>query len=103
MDNEKGLSIEINQAIAKGTYSNLTIIAHSRNEFVIDFVSKLPGYPKGQITDRMILSPETAKRFLLALQDNIGKYEANFGQINLGEPKATFNLSDFGKGNGTKS
>ena len=38
MDNEKNLSIEIKQDVAKGTYSNLSIITHSKSEFVIDFV-----------------------------------------------------------------
>ncbi len=103
MDNEKNLSIEIKQDVAKGTYSNLSIITHSKSEFVIDFVSRLPGMPKAQVTDRIIMTPENAKRFFLALQDNIGKYEANNGTINLGEPKATFHFGDFNNGNGTKS
>ena len=112
MDNEKNLSIEIKQDVAKGTYSNLSIITHSKSEFVIDFVSRLPGMPKAQVTDRIIMTPENAKRFFLALQDkrfflalqdSIGKYEANNGTINLGEPKATFHFGDFNNGNGTKS
>ena len=103
MDNEKGFSIELKQDVAKGTYSNLAIITHSKNEFIIDFVSRLPGMPKAQITDRIIMTPESTKRLLLALQDNVGKYEAANGQIDLGEPKATFHLSDFGNGNGAKS
>jgi hypothetical protein len=29
----------------------------------------------------VILSPQHAKRFVAALQDNIGRYEQNFGEI----------------------
>lgn len=102
MDNEKGLSLELKQDVAKGTYSNLAIITHSKSEFIIDFASMLPGLPKPEITNRIIMNPEHAKRLLLALQDNIAKYESQFGRIELGEPKATFPVGGFGS-NGTKS
>ena len=39
MDNEKGLSIELKQDVAKGSYSNLAIITHSHSEFIIDFAT----------------------------------------------------------------
>lgn len=105
MDNEKGLSIELKQDVAKGSYSNLAIITHSRSEFIIDFATMLPGLPKPEVTNRIIMTPEHAKRLFLALQDNISKYEAQNGQITLSEgPKATFPMSGFGPGNNnTKS
>ena len=37
---------------------------------------------------------------LMALQDNINKYEANVGQINVGGPKLTFPM---GGGNGNRN
>ena len=54
------------------------------------------------------MTPEHAKRLLNALFDNISKYEANFGLIDLeGQPKnqgGTFNLGGFGPiGGGSKS
>lgn len=55
------------------------------------------------------MTPEHAKRLLNALMDNVTKYEAQFGLINLGggQPQGggTFNLGDlpnFGP-NGAKS
>lgn len=75
------LSIEIKPDMARGVYSNLALITHSPTEFVVDFVSNLPGYPKPEVVSRVIMTPETAKRLMLALQDNISKYEAQFGQI----------------------
>lgn len=93
------LKIEVKQEIAKGTYSNLAIITHSRSEFIIDFATMLPGLPKPEVTNRIVMTPEHAKRLFLALQDNINKYESANGQISLGEPKATFNMGNFGGGN----
>ncbi len=75
------LDIEINDQIAQGTYSNLTIISHSTSEFVLDFVRLMPGQPKGQVKSRIIVTPENAKRLLHALQDNILRYEQMVGKI----------------------
>ena len=99
------ISLEIKPEIAKGTYSNLAIISHSQSEFIIDFATTLPGLPKPEISNRIIMTPEHARRLLNALADNINKFEDKFGKISLGgEPKGTFNLSDFGNlGGGSKS
>jgi hypothetical protein len=68
------ISIELNEEVAQGVYSNLAVITHSASEFVIDFVRIMPGIPKAQVKSRIILTPEHAKRLLAALQDNITKY-----------------------------
>lgn len=99
MENGKEIKIEIKPEIAKGTYSNLAIITHSHSEFIIDFATMLPGLAKPEIGNRIIMTPEHAKRLYLALQDNINKYENQHGQITLGgEPKATFPMGGFGGG-----
>ncbi|MCQ2165375.1 MAG: DUF3467 domain-containing protein [Bacteroidales bacterium] len=107
MDNNetKQVSIDLKPEIAKGSYSNLAIISHSPSEFVIDFATILPGMPKPDVSNRIVMNPEHAKRLLAALSDNISKYENQFGPIRFsGEPKGTFNLSDFGPiNNGSKS
>lgn len=103
MANEKEFKIEIKPETAKGSYSNLAIITHSHSEFIIDFATMLPGLPKPEVANRIIMTPEHAKRLFLALQDNITKYESQNGLIVLGgEPKATFPMGGFG-GNGAKS
>ena len=84
MNNEKkGINIELNDEIAQGTYANLAIIAHSSSEFVIDFARILPGIPKPSVKSRIIMSPEHAKRLLLALNENIQRFERQHGSINL--------------------
>ncbi len=75
------LNIEISEEMAEGTYANLAIITHSHAEFVIDFVSVMPGTPKSKVKSRIIFTPMHAKRFLKALEDNVNRYEAANGTI----------------------
>ena len=75
------INIELSEEVAQGVYSNLAIITHSSSEFVLDFVRIMPGLPKAKVKSRVILTPEHAKRLLLALQDNIQKYESVNGVI----------------------
>jgi hypothetical protein len=79
--NQGQISIELNEEVAQGTYSNLAVITHSASEFVVDFIRIMPGIPKAQVKSRIILTPEHAKRLVAALQDNISKYEAVHGTI----------------------
>lgn len=80
---ENQISIELSQEIAEGTYANLAIITHSNSEFVIDFVRMMPGIPKANVKSRIILTPEHAKRLMLALTDNIQKFESINGKIKI--------------------
>jgi ribonuclease BN (tRNA processing enzyme) len=75
------LNIEISEEVADGTYSNLVIITHSHAEFIVDFVSVMPGMPKSKVKSRIILTPQHAKRFLKALDDNIQRFEEAHGDI----------------------
>jgi hypothetical protein len=79
--NQNQISIELNEEIAQGTYSNLAVITHSASEFVVDFIRIMPGIPKAQVKSRIILTPEHAKRLVAALEDNILKYESVHGTI----------------------
>ena len=73
------LNIELSEEIAQGIYSNLAVISHSSSEFIVDFIRLMPGVPKAKVQSRIILTPEHAKRLLSALQDNLAKYESQFG------------------------
>ena len=44
------INIELDETTAQGIYSNLAIINHSQSEFVVDFVSVMPGVPKSKAT-----------------------------------------------------
>ena len=43
---QKQLNIVIDESVANGTYSNLAIINHSNSEFIVDFITVMPGAPK---------------------------------------------------------
>ena len=79
------MQIELKEDIAEGTYSNLAIIAHSTSEFVFDFVRMMPGVNKAKVKSRIVMTPEHAKRLAMALQDNLMRYEAQFGEIRMPE------------------
>ncbi len=82
--NQKGqLQIEVSPEMAQGVYSNFAIISHTSSEFVVDCAQMMPGVPKAIVRSRVILSPEHAKRLAMALQENIVKYEQEFGRIEL--------------------
>ena len=70
------INIELDEQVAEGIYSNLAIINHSNSEFVVDFVTLMPGVPKAKVKSRIILTPQHAKRFLKALNENIHRFEA---------------------------
>lgn len=91
---ENQLSIELSEEMAEGTYSNLAIITHSNAEFVIDFIRVMPGVPKAKVKSRIVLTPQHAKRLLLALNDNITKFEEMHGtiEINDGFPPIPMNF-----------
>ena len=79
--NQKQVNIELPEEIAEGIYSNLAIISHSHSEFVVDFIRLVPNVPKAKVKSRVILTPQHAKRFMKALQDNVRKFEGQFGPI----------------------
>ena len=79
--NPNQLNIELSEEVAQGIYSNLAIITHSTSEFVVDFVRVMPGIPKAGVKARIVLTPEHAKRLLMALQENVKKYESQHGPI----------------------
>ncbi len=78
---EQQINVEISEEMAEGIYSNLAMIAHSNSEFVLDFIRLMPGVPKAKVKARIIITPEHAKRLVLALKDNIRKYEETYGFI----------------------
>ena len=78
---DQKINIELDQEVAEGIYSNLAIINHSVSEFIVDFVSLMPGSPKAKVKSRIILSPQHAKRIKTALEDNIERFEKSNGKI----------------------
>ncbi|MDO4820352.1 MAG: DUF3467 domain-containing protein [Prevotella sp.] len=97
MNSDNEYQLNLPEDVMLGNYSNLAVISHSPSEFVIDFARMAPGLKKATVCDRIILAPEHAKRLLLALQDNIRKYEQMYGPIQLkgqgNRPIAPFDIN----------
>ncbi|TAK14530.1 MAG: DUF3467 domain-containing protein [Anaerolineae bacterium] len=73
-------------------YANMVRIAHTPAELVFDFARMLPGDAVPTVQARVLMSPLGAKLFLNALTENLAKYEASFGPIQIPHQQS---LADF--------
>ena len=82
---EMKIEIKVEDKDATGHFANFANIAHSPEEFIMDFLFINPTPPPGfgKLISRIILTPSHAKRLLAALQDNIRKYESVNGEIRM--------------------
>ncbi len=74
------LPVEI-PADLQETYSNFALIQHTASEFILDFARIMPNVPKARVGARVVTTALHAKLLLRALQENIDRYEAQFGTI----------------------
>ena len=81
---EMKLQVILDEETAQGQYVNMATVTHTETEFTLDLIYVQPQQPKAKVRSRVITSPKHLKRLLLALQDNVRKYEAQFGPIELG-------------------
>lgn len=76
-----------------GQYSNLVVVHHNAEEFTLNFIYLFPTVPQGKLVASMIVSPTHAKRLMRALEENMARYEAQFGAVPEGpEPGPTPNV-----------
>ncbi len=83
---EQQIAVQIDPKSGEGVYSNLMMITHRKEEFILDFMFLQPqraerGRSVATLRSRVITSPEHAKRILRALQENVARYEASYGEI----------------------
>ena len=64
-------------------YSNTVMITHTASEVIFDFIQVLPSDDRARLQKRVMMTPMHSKLFLNALQENITKYEANHGKIDV--------------------
>ncbi len=81
--NQQSISIDLSDKEAEGTYSNLTLVASSQAEFVIDFARLVPGAPKAKVFSRIIMTPMALKALQINLTGNLNRYERMYGEIKL--------------------
>lgn len=76
----KSLNVEMPAGL-EPIYANFALISHSPSEIIMDLAQMLPNQPQVRVKARVVVTPLNAKLLLGALQDNLAKYEANFGEI----------------------
>ncbi len=77
------VNIEIGEKEAEGIYANLVLVAHSATEIIMDFARIMPGAPKTRVQARIIMTPTHAKLLQKTLDENLKKFEKQFGEIKI--------------------
>jgi hypothetical protein len=80
------IHLQLDDSTSNGVYVNMAMLHHNETEFAIDFIYVQPQAAKAIVRARVINSPKHMKRFLLALQENVAKYESQFGKIDVSGP-----------------
>jgi len=80
------LQVQLDDDVSQGMYVNMAMVNHNETEFTFDFIFVQPQQPKAKVRARMITSPKHAKRFMMALQDNLAKFEERFGKLDVSGP-----------------
>ena len=84
------IEMQMDETIAQGMYINVALIHHDENEFTLDLLYMPPHSRRATVRARAISSPKHTKRLLNALQEQIRRYEARFGTIDIsGKDPAT--------------
>lgn len=76
---ESKINVKATEDMLKGVYANLLVITHSKEEYLLDFMTVVGG--EGSLVARVFMSPGHLKRTIKALEENLSKYEQKFGAI----------------------
>lgn len=80
---EQQMQVKVTDEVLKGVYSNMMQVAHTPEEFILDFMNIVP--PAGILNARVIIAPAHMKRIAAALEDNLKRYEEQYGKIKVSE------------------
>ena len=91
MDIPKGepqsMQINTSDEISRGRHSNSMLVAHGPEEFIVDWLLQSPN--GAHLVSRIIVTPGHMKRIVKALEENLFRYEQNFGEIKMAESPTT--------------
>ncbi len=83
------INLEVGDKESEGIYSNFVVISHSLSEFVLDFARVLPGVPKSKVFARIVMTPSNVRALLNALEQNVKKFEEQYGKIRMAPGDST--------------
>lgn len=81
--NNQKRELKISDNIPGGEYANLVQVGHNKEEFRLMFAHIFE--PTGKVVGKITTSPGHFKRMLGAMQENLKKYEEQFGNIEQSE------------------
>jgi len=73
-----------------GTYANMVMLSHNQNEMFFDFIQMIPHDARARVQERIVMTPTHAKMFLQALQTNMSRFEARFGEVEVPQRPQSF-------------
>ena len=79
MDDKNQVEIKITDNFAGGEYANAMQVVHGKEEFILTFFNIVA--PAGRVCAKVITSPGHIKRMIAALDENLKKYETQFGSV----------------------
>ncbi|RLC39204.1 DUF3467 domain-containing protein [Candidatus Falkowbacteria bacterium] len=71
--------IKIADNIPGGEYANAMQVNHNKDEIQMMFLNIMGA--SGRVTGKIMTNPGHFKRMIAAMQDNLKKYEKNFGEV----------------------
>jgi len=77
--NQQPNQIQIKDGFAGAEYSNGMQIGHNKEEFMITFLNIVA--PTGRVVGKIMTSPGHLKRMIRAMEENLKKYESQFGKV----------------------
>ncbi len=67
--------------VARGVFTTGAVVLQGQHEFIVDFLLRMQ-QPQ-QVVARVVMPPAVVNQFIMALQENIKRYEDRFGPIHM--------------------
>lgn len=67
--------------VAKGVFTTGAVVLQGQHEFIVDFLLRMQ-QPQ-QVVARVVMPPVVVNQFILALKENIQRYEDRFGPVQM--------------------
>lgn len=77
------MRVKIDDAVAKGVYSNTAVVHNNEMEFVLDFLFVEPPRLQGHVVSRIVTNPRAAKQLALGLAELVKRYEERYGELKI--------------------
>ncbi len=84
---QQNIPLQAPPEVLKGVYTNNMQVSHTKEEFYLDFLSMSHFPSAASLVAKVITSPEHFKRIVAALNDNLQRYEKQYGSIDSPKPE----------------